>query len=65
MIKAIQTQFEANFVAHKQCNGLCLLHLDETARKAIEDSESEYNIPATDLLRFGERGLIDSIDKLI
>ncbi|MBO01373.1 MAG: hypothetical protein CMG35_01805 [Candidatus Marinimicrobia bacterium] len=38
---------------------------DETARKAIEDSESEYNIPATDLLRFGERGLIDSIDKLI
>jgi len=38
---------------------------DDTALKTIEDAESEFNIPVTDLIRFGERDLIDAIEKLL
>ena len=38
---------------------------DDTALKTIDDAESEFNIPVTDLIRFGERDLIDAIEKLL
>ena len=41
---------------------LLTLHLDEKeALKTITDLENKYQLPVTDLVRFGDRSLIDKI----
>lgn len=38
---------------------------DKVALGSIEEAEKEFGIPASDLVRFGDRGLIDAIDKIL
>jgi hypothetical protein len=39
---------------------------DEKKHKdVIHETESKYNIPTTDLIRFGNKDLIDTIEKII
>ena len=38
---------------------------EKKAQDVIHETESKYNIPTTDLIRFGNKDLIDAIEKII
>ena len=38
---------------------------EKKAQAVIRETESKYNIPTTDLIRFGNKDLIDTIEKII
>ena len=38
---------------------------EKKAQDVIHETESKYNIPTTDLIRFGNKDLIDTIEKII
>ena len=38
---------------------------DQKALKIIEDSQKEFAMEATDLIRFGDKGLLDAIEGVL
>ena len=38
---------------------------EKKALEVIQESENEYKIPTTDLIRFGDKGLIDAIEGIL
>mgnify|MGYP000037054491 CR=1 FL=1 len=46
-------------------NLLTFAYDEDKAIKVIEDSQREFNIETTDLVRFGNKGLIDAIEKIL
>ncbi len=38
---------------------------EKKALDVIQKSENEFNIPTTDLIRFGDKGLIDAIEGIL
>ena len=46
-------------------NLLTFAYDEEKAREVINESQKEFNIESTDLVRFGNKGLINAIEDLL
>ena len=53
---------ESNFIG---INLLTFAFDEKKALQVIQESENEYKIPTTDLIRFGDKGLIDAIEGIL